>query len=111
MKSRGYAAIGLHNPKNPLNVGSVLRASGCYGVDLVAIGGNRPERYMKRISTDTQNAYKHIPVIRTDDLHSVIPFDCVPIAVDIIEGARPLMSFVHPERAMYIFRLQDRRYI
>ena len=27
---RGYAAIGLVQPKTPANVGSVLRAAGCY---------------------------------------------------------------------------------
>ncbi len=32
---RGYAAIGLDNPKTPANMGSVLRAAGCYQASLV----------------------------------------------------------------------------
>ena len=104
---RGYSCIGLHNPKNPLNVGSALRASGCYGVSMVAIGGQRPDRYMHRMPTDTQKAYRHIPVIRTEDLHSVIPYDCIPIAVDLIDGAKSLIEFQHPERAFYVFGPED----
>jgi hypothetical protein len=31
---RGYAAIGLDNPKNNINVGAALRAAGVYGAAL-----------------------------------------------------------------------------
>lgn len=36
-----------------------------------------------------------------------IPFDCVPVAVDLVEGAIPLPSYVHPERAFYVFGAED----
>ena len=56
----------------------------------------------------TSKAYKHIPLLHTDDLHSVIPFDCVPVAVELIPGARPLdANYVHPERAFYVFGPED----
>lgn len=100
---RGYAAVGLHMPKTPANVGSVLRAAGCYSAALVAVSGHR----YKRAGTDTQASYRHMPLIQTDDLHSVVPFDCVPVAVDLIEGATPLLRYVHPERAFYIFGPED----
>lgn len=105
--ARGYAALGLFNPKNGLNVGSVLRAAGCYGAAMVAVSGPRPTRYMGRIPTDTQKAYRHLPLIACDDLHSVIPFDCAPVAVDLIEGAKSLFDYTHPERAFYIFGPED----
>jgi len=38
---RGYACIGLDNPKNPHNVGAVLRAAGCYRAGMVATSGSR----------------------------------------------------------------------
>lgn len=101
--SRGYAAIGLHMPKTVANVGSVLRAAGCYGAAMVAASGQR----YRRAATDTQASYRHLPLIQTDDLHSVVPFDCVPVAVDLIEGARPLHAYTHPERAFYIFGPED----
>ena len=104
---RGYACIGLVNPKNPINVGAVLRASGCYEVGLVVVSGKRPSKYFGRIPTDTQKAYRHIPVLRTENIKDGLPYDCVPIAIDITDAAEPLMNFVHPERAMYIFGAED----
>lgn len=103
MITRGYAAIGLHNPKTPANIGSVLRAAGCYSAAMVAISGKR----YTRSSTDTMKAYRHLPVLQVDDLRDIIPFDCVPIAVDLIEGATALVSYVHPERAFYVFGPED----
>jgi tRNA(Leu) C34 or U34 (ribose-2'-O)-methylase TrmL len=100
---RGYAAIGLHQPKNPANVGSVLRAAGNYDAALVAMTGAR----FKKAPTDTMHAWKHLPLVQTDDLSSVIPYGCVPVAIDLIPGARPLTGYTHPERAFYIFGPED----
>lgn len=103
MTERGYAAIGLHNPKTPSNVGSVLRAAGCYGAAMVAMTGSR----FKKASTDTMQAWKHRPIIEADDLRLVIPYGCVPVAIDLIPGARPLTKYSHPERAFYVFGPED----
>lgn len=100
---RGYAAIGLHQPKTPANVGSVLRAAHCYGAALVITSGQR----YTRAPTDPQAAYRHIPLVQTQDLHESVPFDCVPVAVDLIEGAIPLNRYAHPERAFYVFGPED----
>lgn len=100
---RGYAAIGLINPKTPSNVGGVSRAMGCYGAAMLAISGAR----FKKFPTDTTQQWRHQPVIQCANLRDVIPFDCVPVAVDLIEGARPLHGYVHPERAFYIFGPED----
>lgn len=104
---RGYACIGLHNPKNPLNVGAVLRAAGCYDASLVVVGGNRPSRYINKCATDTQKQYRRTPVLRVEDLHTAVPFDCVPIAVDLVDVATSLCTYTHPERAFYIFGPED----
>ncbi len=100
---RGYSAIGLHMPKTPVNVGSALRAAYCYGSAMVAKTGNR----YHDSKTDPQKAYRHIPLIQCDNLRDIIPFDCVPVAVDLIEGALPLTDYKHPERAFYIFGPED----
>lgn len=104
---RGFAAIGLVNPKHRLNVGSVLRAAGCYGASLVVLGGTRPRHYMGRIATDTQKAYRHIPTVCVDDVFDVCPEDCVPVAVDLLPHAIDLAVFSHPERAFYLFGPED----
>lgn len=107
MINRGFAAIALVNPKDRNNVGSVLRAAGCYGASLVVIAGSRPERYMGKIVTDTEKAYRHIPVLRCEDEFDCIPYDCVPVAVEFLPHGISLVDFTHPERAYYIFGPED----
>ena len=102
-RQRGYAAIGLHLAKNPHNVGSVLRAASCYGAAMVAVSGRR----FRQASSDTPKTHRHLPLLEVDDLRTAIPYDCVPVAVDIVEGARPLPTYCHPERAFYVFGPED----
>ena len=99
----GYAALGLYMPKTDLNVGGAMRAAFCYGAAMVAIQGRR----FKRMPTDTQYAWRHIPVIECDDLRDIIPFDCIPVVIEIADKARTLPSYCHPERAFYIFGPED----
>ena len=101
--NRGYAAIGLHQPKNPLNVGEVLRAAGCYGAAMVAASGVR----YRRARTDTQAAHRHLPLLTCDDLMGMIPHGSVPVAIDLIEGAQPLPAYKHPTSAFYVFGPED----
>lgn len=103
---RGYSCVGIWEPKNPANVGAVLRAAGCFGVDLIALQGTRYKH--RHTFTDTQKAWRHIPMIETSDLWSLLPRECVGVAVDIVEGAIELPQYVHPERAFYVFGGEDR---
>jgi tRNA(Leu) C34 or U34 (ribose-2'-O)-methylase TrmL len=101
---RGFSCIALDSPKDAKNVGSVLRAAGCYGVSMVVVSNAR----YKHSGTDTQKAWRHLPLIQTNKLDIAIPRGCVCVAVELVEGARPLPSYVHPERAFYIFGGEDR---
>jgi tRNA(Leu) C34 or U34 (ribose-2'-O)-methylase TrmL len=100
---RGYAAIGLDNPKNVINVGGALRAAGVYGAAMVAMSGQRGVRS----PADTMKAYRTIPLLRVEDIFDALPFDCIPVAVDLVEGAQPLPGYIHPERAFYVFGAED----
>ncbi len=100
---RGYAAVGLYHPKTPENVGSAIRACCCYDAAMLAVTGKR----FQRACTDTFKGWRHMPILEVDNLKSVIPYDCVPVAVDLIPGARNLMDYTHPERAFYIFGPED----
>lgn len=102
-QSRGFAAVGLHQPKFDSNVGSVLRAAHCYGAAIVAQTGRR----YSGASTDTTRAYRHLPLLNVDDLFAVVPHDCVPVAVDLLPDARDITTYTHPERAFYIFGPED----
>ena len=101
--SRGYAAIGLYMPKIEPNVGGALRAANCYGAALVVVQGRR----FRKLSTDTQKAWRHIPLLEVDNLRDSIPFDCQPVCVEITPTARCLTTFTHPQRAFYIFGPED----
>ena len=100
---RGYACIALVRPKTPANVGSVLRAAHCFGASLVVTSGHR----YTRSPTDVTKAWRHIPFMHTDDVFGAVPYCCSPVAVDIIEDAKPLPLFQHPEQAFYIFGAED----
>lgn len=103
---RGYACIALYNPKTPANIGSAMRACGVYGASQLIYTGERFDK-AKKFITDPQKYYKHIPLVKVGDLHQAIPYGCVPVAVDLIEGATPLPEYKHPERAIYIFGPED----
>jgi tRNA(Leu) C34 or U34 (ribose-2'-O)-methylase TrmL len=99
----GYAAVGLYNPKRRENVGGVLRAAFCFGAAMVALTGTR----YRVQSTDTADTYRHIPLLQVADLHTVVPYDCVPVAIERRADAIPLPDYEHPERAFYIFGPED----
>ena len=98
----GFAAIGLYGAKRDANVGGALRAAHCFGARLVVVEGAR----YRRAATDTTAAFRTIPLVHAP-LIDAIPFDCVPVAVEISDGAVSLPEFVHPARAFYIFGPED----
>ena len=99
----GYACIGLYQPKTTTNIGSALRACGCFGASMIAVSGRR----YKKSPTDTMKQYRHIPLLQVDDLLSVIPYDCVPVCVEINENSISLENYCHEKRAYYIFGPED----
>ncbi|MFT7685840.1 MAG: tRNA(Leu) C34 or U34 (ribose-2'-O)-methylase TrmL [Candidatus Azotimanducaceae bacterium] len=101
-----YACIGLFNPKSPENVGSVMRAAGCYGVNSVFYTGKRYDR-AKPFYTDTKKVYESLPLIGVNELEDIIPLGCIPVAVELVAGAKPLINYKHPARAFYIFGPED----
>jgi len=100
---RGYACIAADSPKDMNNFGGLLRAAHCYGAAMVVLGN---DRYRQSV-TDTTKAFRHIPFVRVPDVFDALPYDCVPVAVDLVDRAVSLQSYQHPERAFYIFGPED----
>ena len=98
--------IGLIDPKSAGNVGSVLRAAGCFGADAVFYTG---ERYAKaaKFQTDTKKVSKQIPLTGVDNLLEHIPINFKVVCVELVERATSLPKFKHPENAFYIFGPED----
>ena len=96
-------AVGLDNPKTSINIGSALRAVNVYGGSMLAVSGHR----YKVSATDTMSTHKEIPLIQVGNLHDAIPYNCVPVAVELVEGAQPLPEYEHPNNAFYVFGAED----
>ena len=103
---RGFICVGLINPKTPANVGSIIRACGIYSAAHCYYTGRRFKK-AKQFITDPQKYYRSIPLTQVESLREIIPYDCVPVAVDLVAGAQSLPDYQHPERAFYIFGPED----
>lgn len=90
---RGYSAIGLFHPKTPENVGSVLRACHNFEVSLLSIEGKR----FRKASTDTYKSYRHLPVLEVENLKDTIPYNCIPVAVELVPQAVSIVDYKHPQ--------------
>lgn len=105
-----HVSIGLINPKDAQNVGSVLRAIGCYQANDVYFTGNRYEFALKH-NTDTHNVAKNSSISKVDDMlearEQYMPADTKIVCVELCEGATSLPEFVHPENALYVFGPED----
>lgn len=105
MVARGYFAVHLFNPRDHNNVGSALRACGAFGAAYLSYAGRRYQKH----PSDTQKAYRHMPLhhLGEEAQTLLVPYDCVPVAVEIVDGAVPLEHYAHPERALYVFGPED----
>jgi tRNA(Leu) C34 or U34 (ribose-2'-O)-methylase TrmL len=108
-------SIGLYNPKSPSNVGSVLRAAGCYDVNQVFYSGKRFENAAK-YQTDTKNIQSKTPLRGVEcligDLKNGIEWQekaTTPtiVCVELVEGATALPLYQHPTNAYYLFGPED----
>ena len=104
--SENSVTIGLSDPKSATNVGAVMRAAGCYGVDNVIYTGTRYDRAVK-LNTDTKKVRSLIPLTAQQHLLDNKPDDVQVICVDLVEGAIPLPNFLHPAKALYLFGPED----
>ncbi|HET8706175.1 MAG TPA: RNA methyltransferase [Pseudomonadales bacterium] len=104
--SQSNVWLGLVNPKTPENVGNILRAAGCFNVQGIFYTGNRYHHARKFIS-DTKDNHERIPLVHCETLQQMLPESAVPVAVELVEGATPLMHFEHPQNAFYIFGPED----
>ena len=105
MSSR-QSAIGLVNPKNPVNVASVLRAAGCYEASGVFYTGVRYER-AKEFYADTKAMHRIINTAAVSDLQQAVPEGARTVVIELVEGATPLPDYQHPDTAFYVFGPED----
>jgi tRNA(Leu) C34 or U34 (ribose-2'-O)-methylase TrmL len=99
--------LAIINPKSPENMGSILRAAGCYQAKSIRYTGERYAR-AQAFSTDTKNAHLNIAVTQLPAvIDPVKDKHLTKVAIELVEGAMPLPLFEHPEKALYIFGPED----
>lgn len=101
-----YCAVGLVNPKSPANVGSIVRACGCFSADAIYYTGERYDR-AARFNTDTKNYRENITLDHINTFDAFTLPDVKTVCVELVENAIPLQNFEHPARALYIFGPED----
>ena len=99
-------AIGMYQPKDDRNIGSLLRSAHLYDVDFTFQIGGTPYRYA---ATDTSRSTKHIPHQVYDDLEPLLTVAAGRVvAVELDTHAVPLSRFAHPEHAVYLLGSENR---
>ena len=106
MSDRGYFGIGCFHLKNGLNYGTLFRSAQIMGASYVFLIGRR----FKRQASDTMKSWRHMPVFEYEsitDLKNNLPYDCRLIGVELINEAKPIYDYTHPQRACYILGAED----
>lgn len=109
-------AIGMYQPKDTRNLGSLLRSAHLYAVDFTfQVGG---VQYNAPAATDTSNATKRIPHMRFESvdelqrLQGAGPYGPVylsVVAVELDTHAIPLSRFYHPAHGVaYLLGSENR---
>jgi tRNA G18 (ribose-2'-O)-methylase SpoU len=104
--SRGYFGIGIEHNKTPANLGTLWRSAKLFGAAFIFTIGRRYERQ----PSDTQKTWRHCPLMHFQDIDAFNvsrPFDCPLVGIELAEGSRPLASFRHPQRAVYLLGAED----
>ena len=101
--------LGLVNPKDAANVGSVLRALGCYGADGVVYTGTRYD-VAARHHTDTRKLRQQTNIRKVASMQEALaqlPAGTKLVCVELVVGAVPLPEYQHPQDALYVFGPED----
>lgn len=110
-KTVGVApAIVLSNPKYAYNVGAIIRAASCFGVNQVWYTGDRIsldlEKKKRLPREERMKGYKSVDLIQFD-----YPFDAfngvTPVAIELMDSSEKLVDFEHPINAIYVFGPED----
>lgn len=99
-----YFEIGIYNPRNSENIGTLWRSAWQLGAaGIFTIG-----RPYKLQTSDTSAAHRLIPLRHYptfDDFLLARPLGALLVGVEI--GGQPLATFKHPDQAIYLLGSED----
>jgi tRNA(Leu) C34 or U34 (ribose-2'-O)-methylase TrmL len=105
-------AVALIDPKYPHNVGAALRVCSCWGVGQLWWTGSRVTLDVPRGERlpreERMKGYRAVEMAIDDCFFDRFrPGGVTPVAVELLPTAEPLVSFEHPENALYVFGPED----
>lgn len=102
----GYFGLACYRPKTVHNWGSLYRTADVLGAAFIATIGER----FRRQSSDVLHTWKRVPVFCHPNWEAFVasrPFDCLLVGIELSARSRPLASYTHPERAVYLLGAED----
>ena len=103
-------AVALINPKNARNVGAILRACSCFGVNQLWWTGKRVqldiERGTRLPREERMKGYRDVEMRQYDRIFDEFP-KATPVAIEVRENSEILTEFEHPENPLYVFGPED----
>lgn len=106
MSQRGFFAVGVYQPKNQVNIGTLWRTASIMGAAFIFTIGRR----YKEQNSDTRKTPRHTPLFHfqdVEDLRGHLPSSCLLVGVEMGERAQNIRDFAHPERACYMLGAED----
>jgi tRNA(Leu) C34 or U34 (ribose-2'-O)-methylase TrmL len=105
-------AVALIDPKYPHNVGAALRACSCWGIGQLWWTGDRVTLdvpHGQRLPREERmKGYRSVQTARDDRFFDRFEAGSVtPVAVELRPDAESLVTFEHPEDALYVFGPED----
>jgi tRNA(Leu) C34 or U34 (ribose-2'-O)-methylase TrmL len=105
-------AVALIDPKYPHNVGAALRACSCWGVGQLWWTGKRVAPNVPRGERlpreERMKGFRDVETVRDDRVFDRFESGAVtPVAVELRPQSESLVSFEHPEDALYVFGPED----
>lgn len=100
----GYFEIGIYQPRNDLNIGTLWRSAHQLGAAGIFTIGRR----YRRQTSDPFAVDEHIPLRwfpTFEDFLEARPHGAQLVAVEI--GGTPLAQFAHPPQAIYLLGAED----
>jgi len=112
MKKDGEVpAVVLINPNFSHNVGAALRGCSCFDVKQLWWTGKRvsidPQKGERLGREERMKGYRDVKWRNDDRPFDHFESDVVPVVVELLKSSEPLTTFVHPEKAIYVFGPED----
>ena len=104
-------AVVLWDPKYSHNVAAAVRAASCFGGRLVVFSGDRipisGKKGWRLPREERMRGYGNVTIINDGRVFDRFSDTVTPVAVEMRQNSEHLPTFVHPEKALYVFGPED----